>query len=181
MPDYVTPPRRIVQSGSVDIVAQYGHYVLEAGGERSGDDVPSHDGLLFGEAGWLAVICGSDFVPVSCRVEILKRMPPAVDRGWDMVAEHDLDLPQGVLTVMSSQGHHPHLTLSNPPGVHRVRVHVRNRDQGLQITDTGSAVDISPVNPEEHLVQLWPDTRPRPAETLLGPDPYAATYLTGSA
>ncbi|MFI6360673.1 hypothetical protein ACIBJF_51130 [Streptomyces sp. NPDC050743] len=180
MPEIVNPPRRIVQSGSVDVVVQYGHYVLEAGGERSGADTPSRDGLLFGEAGWLAVVCGSDFVPVPCRVEILKRMPPAVDRRWDMVAEHDLDLRQGVLVVMGSQGHHPHLTLSGTPGVHRARVHVRNRERGLQIADAEPSVDISPVNPEEHLIQLWPVDHARSAETLLGPDRYAVSYLSGS-
>ncbi|MEU1593426.1 hypothetical protein ABZ468_11335 [Streptomyces sp. NPDC005708] len=177
MPELISPPRAIVQSGSVDVVVQYGYYSLWAGGERSGADTPSRDGLLFGEAGWLAVICGSsDFVPVPCRVEVLKRMPPAVDRGWDMVAEYDLDIQQGVLTVMGSQGLHPHLTLSSTRGLHRVRLHVRNRDQGLRITDVGPLVDISPVNPEEHLIQLWPASHARPAEVLLGPDQYALSY-----
>ncbi|MFK0154279.1 hypothetical protein ACIQVK_19665 [Streptomyces sp. NPDC090493] len=181
MPELASPPRRIMQSGSVDVDVQYGHYVLQAGGERSGADTPSRDGLLFGEVGWLAVVCCSDFVPVPCRVEVLRRMPPAVDRGWDMVTEHDLDLRHGVLTVMGSQGHHPHLTLSSTPGAHRVRVHVRNREQGLQIADADPTVDISPVNPEEHLLQLWPAAHARPAETLLGPDRYAVSYLSGSA
>jgi hypothetical protein len=104
-------------------------------------------------------------------------MPPAVDRNWDMVAEHDLDLRQGVLAVMGSQGQHPHLTLSNAPGVHRVRVHVRNREGALQVADAGPPVDISPVNPEEHLIQLWPVDHARPAEMLLGPDRCAVSYL----
>ncbi|MGW9028070.1 hypothetical protein ACWGQ5_28705 [Streptomyces sp. NPDC055722] len=181
MPELISPSRAIVQSGSADVVVEYGYYNLWAGGERSGADTLSRDGLLFGEAGWLAVICGSDFVPVPCRVEVLKRMPPAVDRGWDVVGEYDLDIQQRVLTVMGSQGDHPHLTLSSAPGLHRVRVHVRNRDQGLQITDVGQLVDISPVNPEEHLIQLWPASHARPAEVLLGPDGYAVSYLSGSA
>ncbi|MGW9031091.1 hypothetical protein ACWGQ5_44985 [Streptomyces sp. NPDC055722] len=77
---------------------------------------------------------------------------------------------------MGSQGNAPHLTLSSTPGLHRVRVHVRNRDQGLRITDVGPLVDISPVNPEEHLIQMWPASHARPAEVLRGPDRHALSY-----
>ncbi|MGW2939706.1 hypothetical protein ACWDA7_50480 [Streptomyces sp. NPDC001156] len=51
MPELISPSRAIVQSGSADVVVEYGYYNVWAGGERSGADTPSRDGLLFGEAG----------------------------------------------------------------------------------------------------------------------------------
>lgn len=153
MTGFVDPPRDIASSGEVDLYVQYNFYYLEAGGDRD----------------------GTDFAPLPCRVEILRRMPPHVDRRFDMAAEHDLQIVDGYVKLTGPHGQMPHLWLATEPGLHRCRIHARNRTQGLQaIAPTGPA--ISRVNPENHYIQIWPSLNARAPEVLYGPDDFARSY-----
>ena len=175
MTGFVDPPRDIASSGEVDLYVQYNFYYLEAGGDRDGTDTPSQDGLAFGGPSWLGIVTGTDFAPLPCRVEILRRMPPHVDRRFDMAAEHDLQIVDGYVKLTGPHGQMPHLWLATEPGLHRCRIHARNRTQGLQaIAPTGPA--ISRVNPENHYIQIWPSLNARAPEVLYGPDDFARSY-----
>jgi hypothetical protein len=175
MTEFVDPPRDIACSGEADVNVQYGFYYLEAGGERDGTDTVSRDGLAFGGPSWLGVVSGTDYAPLPCRVEILRRMPPHVDRRFEMAAEYDLELVAGYVKVAGSQGQMPHLWLASSCGLHRCRIHVRGRAHGLQVAPI-DAPAISRVNPESHHIQIWPSENARVPEVLYGPDDYARSY-----
>jgi hypothetical protein len=173
--EYVNPPRDIASSGQADLAVQNNFYLLEAGGDHDGSDTPSQDGLAFGGPSWIGIITGTDYSPLPCRVEVLHRMPPQVDRTFEMAAEYDLQVLRGLVTITGPLGQLPHLVLGADPGAYRCRVHVRGRDQGLQVAPL-DAPQISRVNPEQHLIQLWPIVYAHVPEILYGPDAFARTY-----
>ena len=173
MTDFVDPPRVIASSGQADLFVQDNFYLLEAGGEHDGSDTTSRDGLAFGGPSWLAVLAGTDFSPLPCRAEVLRRMPPKLDRSYEMAAEYDLQILRGFITLTGPQGQFPHLALAvATPGPHRARIHVRGRRHGLQAAPVDAAA-ISRINPEQHLIQLWPSANPRVPEIMYGPDEFA--------
>jgi hypothetical protein len=173
--EYVSPPRDIASSGQADLTVQDNFYLLEVGGERDGRDTPSQDGLAFGGPSWLGIFTGTDFSSLPCRVEILRRMPPKVDRAFEMAAEYDLQILHGIVTVTGPQGQLPHLVLGTAPGAYRCRVHVRGRSAGLHPAPL-DAPQISRINPEQHLIQLWPIINARVPELVYGPDAFARAF-----
>lgn len=175
MTDYVDPPRDIACAGQAELLVHSNFYLLEAGGEHDGGDSLSQDGLAFGGPSWLGIGTGTDYAPLPCRAEVLRRMPPKVDRGYEMAAEYDLEILFNFVRLTGPLGQFPHLTLAADPGRHRVRVHVRGRDHGLRASAIGAAA-ISRINPERHLIQIWPSINPRMPELVYGPDEFARNY-----
>jgi hypothetical protein len=140
------------------VLADYSQYEVAAGPDLTdgGDLIP---GLLYsmGPQG-VAVITGVQYGRVKVSARGLTAPPAAIEPGWDVVAETDLDCPEGELLVLDWAGPgHPELgeLATAGPGRYRLRVHARRRD------DVGRG-----KTAEEHYLLTWPVTDPAPPALL---------------
>ncbi len=148
----------------------YSQYQVAAGSDMAaGDD--SVPGLLqdLGPQA-VAVITGRQYGTVTVTARAVTAPPAQMDPGWDVVAETDLDCPEGVISVLDWGGpDHPELgeLAVAGPGRYRLRVHARNREQAGEEKTA-----------EQHYLLLWPAAEPAPPR-LLTPMDARGRLLTG--
>jgi hypothetical protein len=146
----------------------YSQYGVAAGPdiEAGEETIP---GLLTGLGPQaVAVITGLQWgqLPVTARAA---PVPPAgIDPGWDVVAETDLECPEGTISVCdwAGPGHDElgELALTGS-GRYRLRVHARNRKQVSQQQSN-----------EEHHLLIWPAPHPAPPRLLTHMDVYGRVF-----
>jgi hypothetical protein len=79
----------------------------------------------------VAVLTGLQSGVITVTAHAVPTAPAQVDPGWDVVAETDLDCPEGIISVLDWGGpDHPELgdLAIAGPGHYRLRVHARNRE-----------------------------------------------------
>jgi hypothetical protein len=130
-----------------------------ASGGRSYDKTIDDNNGLIGVLGpeGLKIITGTVMGPLTVAVETLDGPPPLVPQAWDVVGDADLTVNREYLNVAGWDQPTPTNRLQRrfltPPGLHRVRVHVRGRD-------TASALHVVDESLEQHLLQIWPTQSP---------------------
>jgi len=129
------------------------------------------DGLLVGEENWIAVLCGTQFGPVSLRIQRYDSRPSEVAVGWEMGVEWSLEAPDGVLSVHDIYSNNEPTLVTVPSGWLRIRVSVRGR---LRAAETPEPVTVAI---EEHLLEIWPAADGEDTAVVSGPDEYAALLL----
>jgi hypothetical protein len=143
----------------------YSQYQVAAGAEMTvGDDsVPGILRDMGGQA--VAVLTGLQSGVITVTARAVATSPAQVDSGWEVVAETDLDSPEGIISVLDWGGpDHPELgdLAIAGPGRYRLRVHARNRES----------------KDEEHHLLIWPAAEPAPPGLLTSMDSYGR-LLTG--
>jgi hypothetical protein len=146
----------------------YSQYWVRAGPDVGGgaDSVPGLLRELGPQA--VAVITGLHDGRVTVTAWALQAPPAGLDRGWDVVAEIDLECPDGVISVCDWGGPcHGELGVLavGGPGRYRLRVHARNRRPGGQRQPA-----------EEHYLLFWPVSGPAPPRLLTGMDEYGLVF-----
>lgn len=143
---------------SARVAVDYSQYWVAAGPDldEAGDSIP---GLLvsLGPQG-VAVITGLQAGEVSVAAQVVPAQPAAVESGWDVVGETDLDCPEGIIAVMDWGGpDHPELgeLAADGPGRYRLRVHARRRES---VSEEQTR--------EEHFLLLWPAADSAPPRLL---------------
>jgi hypothetical protein len=155
---------------AVLVRVDYSQYHVAAGSDMAaGDD--SVPGLLqdMGPQA-VAVITGRQYGTITVTARAVTAPPTQVDPGWDVVAETDLDCPEGSISVLDWGGpDHPELgeLAVAGPGRYRLRVHARNREQAD-----------GEKTAEQHYLLLWPTAGPAPPR-LLTPMDARGKLLTG--
>lgn len=143
----------------------YSQYQVAAGPEMTvGDD--SVPGILrdMGEQA-VAVLSGLPSGVITVTAQAVATAPAEVDPGWDVVAETDLDCPEGVISVLDWGGpDHPELgdLATAGPARYRLRVHARDRGD----------------KNEAHHLLTWPAPEPAPPG-LLTPMDSSGRLLAG--
>jgi hypothetical protein len=150
---------------------QYHIHTRAVAGEPAWPD--TSNGLLIGEATWVAVLTGTQWGPVTFTMRPLDRRPTTIDPGWDMIAEWSLDTADGMLAIQATYG--GGTTVTTPGEWTRIRVSVRNRLAAARRNEAGEAVLNEPV--EEHLIQYWPTEHAEGPAVLAGPDDVATSLL----
>lgn len=151
------------------VAADYSQYWVAAGPDidEPRDLIP---GLLVGLGSQaVAVITGLQWGDVTVTARAVPEPCAEVDPGWDMVAETDLDCPEGMIAVCdwAGPGHDEVGELAiNGPGRYRLRVHVRGRDH--------ASVEQSA---EEHHLLVWPAVRPAPSRLLTPMDAFGRVFI----
>jgi hypothetical protein len=151
-------------SRAARVSVEYSQYWVSAGADlEAGQEVVP--GLLtsLGPHG-VAVFTGLQSGRLRVSAGVLTGPPGEVEPGWDVVAETDLDCPEGTISVLDWGGpSHDELgeLAAAGPGHYRVRVHARNRQQ---VSQRQSA--------EEHLLLTWPAAEPAEARLLTPMDAY---------
>ncbi|HJP77448.1 MAG TPA: hypothetical protein VJ914_24480 [Pseudonocardiaceae bacterium] len=160
--------------------AQDGQYHINAAGLHT-DPWPTPTATLFGgDDNWIAVLCGTEYGPITVRVRYLG-VAPSITTGerWDMIGERDLVQDPGdhsptrwgrdivVITEIYSD---VVAVIAMPPGRYRMRVHVRGRQEAHQRNDPLAAI-------EEHSLVFWRVDRATPPETLTDLDEYGNAIL----
>jgi hypothetical protein len=134
----------------------YGRYFLrdsEAGFASSGSD---GTGLLEqGPFGVVGVVCGTHTGPIHFDVQWHDSAPAVDFDGWEEIAETDFECGSGRISLGSAFDWPMDIEAAFGPGVYRLRVHARGRDEG----DDGEEID--DVSVEHHMIALWP-TAPAP-------------------
>ena len=151
----------IRKSRPARVWVSYSQYHVIGGLDREGSDVGGDliPGLLT-EVGpqEVMVITGMQTGKITVTARGLPGPPIELEPGWDVVGEADLESPEGQISVADWAGPaHPELgalALSGP-GRYRLRVHARHRD--------GTAA-------EEHLLLIWPSSKPARARLLTALD-----------
>jgi hypothetical protein len=147
----------------------YSQYQVAAGGDTTvGDDsVPGILRDLGAQA--VAVLTGLQWGTITVTADAVTTAPVQVDPGWDVVAETDLDCPEGTISVLDWGGpDHPELgeLAIAGPGRYRLRVHARNRAN----TDEKSSA-------EEHRLLIWPVEQPAPSRLLTPMDAHGRLLI----
>ncbi|MBN9748589.1 hypothetical protein DMP23_47680 [Amycolatopsis sp. A1MSW2902] len=145
------------------VEAQDGQYHLRSKPEMDNPWPGSPDGLLTGEAGWIAVLTGTEFGSVPATFRVHPHAPPLNDHDWDMAVERTLDCPDGEITVASLYSSDSR-TVRVPAGFVRLRVSVRNRGSA-SVTPAQA-----PEQPEAHLIDAWSVPEWQPSRVVAGPD-----------
>ncbi len=140
-------------SASIDRMARvsvdYSQYWVTAG-----PDVGANEDLIPGLLEGLGpqailIVTGRQWGRVPVRVLATADPPAGLEPGWDVVAEVDLECPDGEISVLDWGGpDHPEfgqLAVAGP-GRYRFRVHAKNR---VQTTDGQRSA-------EEHYLRIWP-------------------------
>jgi hypothetical protein len=156
--------------------AQDSQYHVNAAGLHDNPWPEPTASLFGGEDNWIAALTGTEYGPVTVRVQYLASAPPAVEvEHWDMIGERDLlQDPSGypptrwgrdVATIAEIYGDVV-AVLAMQAGRYRVRLHVRNRQEAHQRNDPTTAI-------EQHLFQIWSAASAQPAQVLTDIDSYA--------
>jgi hypothetical protein len=146
----------------------YSQYWVAAGPEISvGEEIIPG---LFVDLGpqAVAVQTGLRQGTVAVAAESMLAAPAEVDEGWDVIAETDLESPDGRLRA-AGWGGSGYFPFSGPaglgPGRYRIRVHARHRQQA----DQGRTA-------EEHYLLAWPVAVAAPASLLTPLDGYGRRF-----
>jgi hypothetical protein len=139
---------------AVRVSVDYSQYWVAAGPDiEPGEEIVP--GLLLGLGPQaVAVLTGVQSGRVTVSARAVPEPPAVAGAGWDVVAEADLDCPEGVVSVCDwgGPGHDElgDLAIAGP-GRYRVRVHTRNREPAGRRRSA-----------EEHHLLIWPVTQPAP-------------------
>jgi hypothetical protein len=148
--------------------ADYSQYWVAAGPDiEVGDDLAP--GLLadLGSQA-VAVITGLRYGNVKVTAQAVPTPPAGMDPGGDVVAETDLECPEGTIAVCDwAGGGHDELgeLAIAGTGRYRLRVHARGHDQ---VSEGRSK--------EEHYLLIWPVAEPAPPPLLTPMDAYGRTF-----
>jgi hypothetical protein len=152
------------------VIAMNGQYRIEADPEQDEDWPTPVNALATGEDGWVAVLTGTQFGPVTVQVQILAAPPESYETGWEMVGERDLHCDEDVIRIRDLFSNIPPDTVTVRPGIYRLRIHVSSRAEASPF-----AVVEEPI--ERHLVQMWAVPEPRDPVVLVGPDEWGRNYM----
>lgn len=150
------------------VSVDYSQYWVAAGADIDvgGELIP---GLLMGLGSQaVAVMTGKQQGTVPVHARALPGAPVEIEHGWDVVAETDLDCPEGTISVLDWGGpDHPELgqLAIAGPGRYRLRVHVKNRKD----------IDGRPSG-EEHYLLTWPAAGPRSPVLLTAMDSFGLAF-----
>jgi hypothetical protein len=149
------------------VSVDYHQYQVAAGPDIDvGDDrIPGLLGDLGPQA--VVVITGLQWGKITVTAAAVPMAPTELDPGWDVIAETDLECPEGVIAVSDWAGpDHPELgeLAIAGPGRYRLRVHARNRQAGEERSR------------EEHHLVIWPATEPAPPRLLTPMDAYGREF-----
>lgn len=138
--------------------AEDGQYHINAAGVHV-DPWPTPTAALFGgEDNWIAVLCGTEYGPITVRIQVLDAAPGiTTDDQWDMIGERDLVQNPGdhqptrwgrdIVTITELYSDAV-AVMAMPAGRYRVRIHVRNRQEAHHRNDPFTAF-------EEHYLIFW--------------------------
>ncbi|HEY1919919.1 MAG TPA: hypothetical protein VGH27_30475 [Streptosporangiaceae bacterium] len=150
------------------VSVDYSQYWVAAGPDISpGQDVISGLLLSLGPQA-VAIVTGVQWGEVTVAARAIPEPPNQVDPSWDVIAETDLECPEGAISVCDWAGPaHDELgeLAINGPGRYRLRVHIRNREQVSQDRST-----------EEHQLLVWPASQPTPPVLLTSMDAYGRIF-----
>lgn len=174
---------KIINAGD-DVVltvdAEDGQYHINAAGLHNNPWPTPTSGLFGGEDNWIAVLCGTEYGPVTVRVQYLNAAPAtATSEHWDMIGERDLvqdpaDHPptrwgRDIVTITEIYSDAV-AVMAMPGGRYRARIHVRNRQESHNRNDPFTAI-------EEHLLIFWSVGSSTPPQTLTELDDYSTLVL----
>ncbi|WP_157430709.1 hypothetical protein [Actinomadura macra] len=148
------------------VPVQDGQYYIEASGGRGGDWLDPQDGLTTGQSNWVAIFTGTQWGPVTLRLQSLPERSTDLETGWEMIVERDIVTADGGLAVVSTYSAGSG-GMKLPPGRGRLRIHVRDRAVALRHSKLESPL-------ETHFIQVWPSSEPQAPAVLLGPDDVAS-------
>jgi hypothetical protein len=114
-------------------------------------------GLSGSALGVITVLTCCELGEAPIRIRRLSHRPPVRLRGWDSVAEHDLDLPTGDLVFQPNGDGHADLVVRMPADRYRVRVSER------------LGVDGAVRRGERYELDLWPRGAAGGSVVLAGP------------
>lgn len=153
------------------LTAREGQYHIHSSSGINNAWPGTNDGLFVGDDSWVAVLCGTQWGPITLNVRHHEVKPVSVEQGWDMVAEWSMNCSRGRLTVQSLYGDEPEIFVPVSSEWVRLRVSVRNRMSGAEIQEpVAEAV-------EEHHLQYWPTPERESPAVLHGPDDFGTLYL----
>jgi uncharacterized protein YndB with AHSA1/START domain len=125
------------------------------------------DGLFVGEDNWIAVLCGTQWGPVTISIHGHNAYPTEVDHDWDMAGEWTLYCPTGRLTIQDTYSNDRPTAIDVPTGWVRLRLSVRDRSIAAQAPEPIT----EPI--ERHYLQYWPVSDREDPTVVHGPDDYA--------
>jgi hypothetical protein len=151
-----------------------GQYHLDAGGDHDDPWPEPSYAATTGEDTWFAVICGTEWGEVSVRVQLVREpseVPDAqlVDKEWELITERDIDVEGQSISILELNTPQPFHQIKTGPGLFRVRLHMRNRQQAFEAGDFSGPI-------ERHWLLVWPTTTAAPVLLLRGPDTFAQSY-----
>jgi hypothetical protein len=153
------------------LTAREGQYHIHSSAGMDNPWSGTSDGLFVGEDTWVAILCGTQWGPVTASVRRHDARPAEIDSGWDMVAEWTLECPRGLLTIQALYSSEQVTAFDVPAGWVRLRVSVRNR---YAASTTPEPI---PEPIEHHHIQYWPVPDRQDPAVIHGPDDFASLYL----
>jgi activator of Hsp90 ATPase-like protein len=154
----MTSTERASSPPAARVSAEYSQFWV-AGGADIGPSAELIPGLLLGLGPQgVAVLTGREAGPVTVTARAVPAPPGDVDADWDVVAETDIDSPDGTISVLDWAGpDHPELgeLAAAGPGRYRLRVHARHREKTRARTQA-----------EQYHLLAWPTARPEPPRLL---------------
>lgn len=151
------------------VTAMHGQYRIEADPEQWEDWPDPVDALTSGEDGWIAVLTGTQWGPVTVRFQFRDSAPEALEPGWDMVGERDLVCDETEVRITDLFSNTPPHVVVVTPGRHRLRIHVADRAAAHPF-----GIVSEPI--ERHFVQMWATDQPADTVLLTEPDEVARAY-----
>jgi hypothetical protein len=151
------------------VSADYSQYWVTGGPDiNAGEETVPGLLLSLGPQG-VAVLTGLEAGRVAVATRALPSPPAELDPGWEVVAETDLECPEGSIAISDWAGpDHPELgeMAISGAGRYRLRVHARGRERASERQLT-----------EEHYLLAWPTEQPTPPRLLTPMDAHGRVIL----
>lgn len=165
--------------GTAWLQADYSQYVVWFGsfGPHSHLLLAPPNGFVDVRAEQVEVITGTHYGRIAVHVEVHGHRPELDLDRWDEAVEFGVRVLEHGLIVCELMGGNLQGVplLATTPGLYRVRVQARNRDQAARTNDF-----FDEPSPEQHAVLVWP-APPAPVEVLKTSDQFGASRRTAAA